>query len=145
MRHERWNDKYLNDPRPTDELLVLVLAKNMDADNEEYWIPVRALQYRLPSIFEEFEALLVDEKPKSRESAATILWQNSIMEKWEVTRCVHKLLFAIARETSAETLVSMLHALGNLHDRQCINAILRFAQHSGSGCAICRCSRIVWL
>jgi len=126
---EDWNLKYRTDPRSTDELLSLALTKDMDADNEEFWHPVRSLQYRLRTVIERIEELLRNGDPKSRDTAATILGQSSVKEKWSVPRCVENLLSAMSRETSPKVLSSLIHALGNLHDERSVEAALPYATH----------------
>ncbi len=126
---EDWNLKYRTDPLSTDELLHLGLTKDMDADNEDYWSPIRSLQYRLPLIVDRIEQLLQSQDPKSRDTAATILGQNSVKDKWEISRCGDRLLSALTRETSSTVLSSLIHALGNLHDTRGIKAVLPFATH----------------
>src|SRR4051794_40063209 len=103
---EDWNLAYRTDPRPTDELLHLGLTKDIDADNEDYWHPIRSLQHRLPAIIDRIERLLQSEDPKSRDTAATILGQNSLKDKWAVLQCGDRLLTAMQRETSPEVLSS---------------------------------------
>jgi HEAT repeat protein len=101
----------------------------MDADNEDYWSPIRSLQYRLPVIVDRIEQLLQSQDPKSRDTAATILGQNGVKDKWEISRCGDRLLSAMKQETSSTVLSSLIHALGNLHDTRGIKAVLPFATH----------------
>jgi hypothetical protein len=61
---EHLDDQNRDDPRSTEELIGLVLTKDMDADNEEYWRPIRSLQRRLPSIIESIDKLLESDSPK---------------------------------------------------------------------------------
>jgi hypothetical protein len=129
---EAWNHKYLTDQRSTDELLNLALTKDIDLDNEDYWDPIRCLQYRLPSIASRIEPMLEVANPKHRDVAATILGQNSVKEKWAVPRCVDLLLSAIHKETSVDVLTSIIHALGNLHDLKGAEAVLPLAKHPDS-------------
>lgn len=129
---EDWSLKYRTDPRSSDELLNLALTKDMDTDNEEFWHPVRSLHYRLPTIIDRVEELLRSSDPKSRDTAATILGQNSLKEKWAVSRCVDLLLSAIQKETSVDVLPSIIHALGNLQDLKGVEAVLPFAKHPDS-------------
>jgi hypothetical protein len=129
---EAWKQRFLTDQRSTDELLSLAINKDIDADNDDYWDPIRCLQYRLSSICSRIEPMLENANPKHRDVAATIFGQNSVKEKWDVPYCADLLLSAINRETSAEVLTSIIHALGNLNDSRRIEAVLPFANHPGS-------------
>ncbi len=124
-----WASKYRNDPRSTDELLHLGLTKDMDEDDEEYWQPIRSLQYRLPTIAEQIETMLRSSDPKSRDTAATILGQSSVEEKWEAPHCAEKLVAALKLEKSADALISIIFALGHLHHAPSIEAILPLGKH----------------
>jgi hypothetical protein len=121
--------KYRNDSRSTEELIRIVLTKDADADNDEYWHPVWTLQYRLPQIIELVGELIKSGDAKSRETAATILGQNGVEEKLVVSQCVDLLLGAIRQESDNGVLSSIAHAMGHLHDPRCIEALLLFKQH----------------
>lgn len=122
------NEKYLNDPRSTEELLGLALKAGLEAD-EAYWHPVRSLQHRLPQIHERVDEWLHSPEPKVREVAATVLGQNSVSPKWNTGQCAEKLLAVLGKETAVEPLCSMLHALGHLHDERCLEPMLRLETH----------------
>jgi len=121
---EDWNEQYRSDPRSTEELLKLALTKDMDIDNEEDWYPVRSLQYRLAAIAGQGEQLLESSDAKSRDTAATILGQSSVKEKWDTVRCADKLVGALQRETSPLVLTSIIHGLGHLHQWRGCEAVL---------------------
>ena len=121
--------KYRNDSRSTDELIRLVLTKDADADNDEYWHPVRTLQHRLPQIIEPVSKLTKSGEAKSRETAATILGQNGVKEKLIVSQCVDLLVGMIGQESDNGVLSSIAHAMGHLHDPRCIEALLLIKQH----------------
>ncbi len=125
-------EKYRNDPRSNGELIDLVLRKDMDADDEAFWDPMRLLQYRLPAIIDDVVELLKSKSDMARDSAATILGQSRMPVKWNGPRCVDLLLASLADETAIEPLVSALHAVGHFHEKRCIPAILRFQEHANA-------------
>lgn len=126
---EDWNQKYRTDCRSTDELLSLALGRDIDEDNDAYWEPVRCLQYRLPAIVDQIDALLQGPDAKARATAATILGQNSVQQKWDVAGCTNRLLSAMQGESDSDVLGSILHGLGNLRDHRMIESVLRFTSH----------------
>jgi HEAT repeat protein len=121
--------KYRNDSRSTEELIRLVLTKNADADNDDYWHPVWTLQHRLPQIIELVKELSKRGDAKSREIAATILGQNGVKEKFAISQCVDFLITMIRQESVNDVLSSIAHALGHLHDPRCIEALLPLREH----------------
>ncbi len=121
--------KYRNDSRSTDELIRLVLTKDAEADNDEYWHPVWTLQHRLPEIIEPVSELIKSSDGKSRETGATILGQNGVKDKLVVSQCVDLLLGMIHQESDPDVLCSIAHAMGHLHDPRCIEALLTLKQH----------------
>jgi len=76
--------EYRSDPRSSGELLAIVKAYDMDADDEDYWKPVRILQHRLSSEIEVIESLSRSSDTKDQDDAATILGQNSVKDKMEI-------------------------------------------------------------
>jgi hypothetical protein len=122
-------EKYRNDLRSTDELIRLVLTKDADADNDEYWHPVWTLQHRLPQIIEPVSELIKSGDAKSRETGATILGQNGVKEKLLISQCADLLLGLIRQESDNDVLSSIAHAMGHLHDPRCIEALLLLKQH----------------
>jgi hypothetical protein len=121
--------KYQNDSRSSDELIRLVLTKDADADNDDYWRPVWTLQHRLPQILTPVSELIKSADAKSRETAATILGQNGVKEKLVVGQCVDLLLGMIRQESDNGVLSSIAHAMGHLHDPRCIEVLLLLKQH----------------
>ncbi|HXC37129.1 MAG TPA: HEAT repeat domain-containing protein [Candidatus Acidoferrales bacterium] len=126
--HDR-AQKYRNDSRSNDELIQLVLTKDADADNDEYWHPVWILQHRLPEIIELVRKRVKIGDAKLRETAATILGQNGVKDKLAVNECVDLLLGMIRPESDDAVLSSIAHAIGHLHDPRCIEALLSLEQH----------------
>lgn len=125
--------EYKSDPRPTAELLVLALSKDMDADNEDFWLPIRILQHRLPTEFPKIQELSCSTSPKDREVAATILGQNSVREKFDVQGCQSVLNQMLSQpDVISPSLESILFALGNLKASGYIDMILPFESHSNS-------------
>ncbi len=123
---------YRNDPRTTEELIRIALSKDPDADNDEYWNPIKVLQYRLPLAIGRLEGLVRSANPKNREVAATVLGQNSVKEKWDVSRCAGNLVAAIETEDSFKVLSSMIFALGHLEDKRVVDTVLPFTRHPNS-------------
>jgi hypothetical protein len=126
---EDWEKKYRDDPRPDDELFALVLIKDPDTDDQEYWQPISALQHRLPMISLRTEEFLSNGNEKARDVAATIFGQKNRSSKWAVEHCVQVLLTAISRETAAGPLAAMVYGLGHLHDERSIPEIAALRQH----------------
>jgi hypothetical protein len=125
--------EYRSDPLSTGELLSLVNAKDMDADNEEYWKPVRVLQHRLPSEFEVIQTLSRSAIAKEQDDAATILGQNYVKEKYDVVRCQTALAEMLSRPIiSSPPLASILFALGHLKAPGYVEILLRFQHHPDS-------------
>jgi hypothetical protein len=121
--------KYRNGSCSTGELIRLVLTKDADADNDDYWHPIWTLQHRLPEIKEPVRELIKSGDAKSREAAATILGQNGVKDKLDVSQCVDSLLGMIRKESDSGVLSSIAHAMGHLHDPRCIEALLLLEQH----------------
>lgn len=121
--------KYRNDTRSTDELIRLVLTKDADSDNDDYWHPIWTLQHRLPKIIEPVSELIKSPDAESRETAATILGQNGVKEKLIVSQCVDFLLGMIRKESDNGVLTSIAYAMGHLRDPRCIEALLLLVQH----------------
>jgi hypothetical protein len=123
--------KYKSDPRSTSELLALVSAKDVDADNEEYWQPIRVLQHRLPSEFEVIRTLSRTATAKEQDDAATILGQNSVKHKFDVERCQSALEEMLSRPNiNSPPLASILFALGHLKAPGYVHLLLQFQTHS---------------
>ncbi len=120
---------YRNDPRPTEEVLGLALANDPDHDDEGYWKPVTVLQHRLPEILQLIEELSVSSDEKSRDTAATILGQNMVETKLATDLCAEVLLEMLAQEKSPSVLVSIIHALGHLHDPQAVAPLVALRSH----------------
>jgi len=121
--------KYRNDPRSTDELLGLALAKDADRDNDDYWHPVAALQHRLPQIVERVQALGSSHDDKSRDTAATILGQGWVGAKFAPGRSAEILLQMLAKEQSTSVLASIIFALGHLHDSRAVEPMIGLSTH----------------
>jgi len=121
---------YRNDPRSTDELLGLALTKDADRDNDDYWHPIAALQYRLPQIIERIQTLSNSSDDKSRDTAATILGQGWVGTKVATDVCAEVLLQMLAQEQSASVLTSIIFALGHLHDPRAVEPLVSLQLHS---------------
>jgi len=121
--------KYRDDPRSTEELIELVLSKDADADNDEYWHPIWILQHRLPIIFDRVTQLSKAPDEKSRETAATLLGQNGVRNKFGPRGCLDQLLLMVPGERSVKVLSSIAFACGHLHEPGCIKALLHLKQH----------------
>jgi hypothetical protein len=129
---DNWDEKYRNDPRSNEDLFALVLAKDPDADDDEYWHPMGSLQHRLPEVLERVSELLRSGNEKAREAAGTIWGQSRRATKWDVKQCVAILSDAVSRELAAPPLAAMLHALGQLHDERIVPIVTAFSHHSNS-------------
>ena len=123
-------EKYRNDPRSTDELLGLALAKDADRDNDDYWRPIAALQHRLPQIIERIQTLNNSSDDKSRDIAATILGQGWVGTKLISNHCAEVLLQMLAKEQSTPVLTSIIFALGHLHDSRSVEPLIGLSTHS---------------
>lgn len=122
--------KYCNDPRSTDELLHLALTLDAERDDNAYWYPIAALQHRLPKIWDKVVNLINSSDEKSRDTAATILGQGWVGEKFASERCVEILLQMLAQERSASILASVIFALGNLPDPRAIQPLIQLHSHA---------------
>jgi len=122
--------EYRSDPRSTEELVALAVAKDIDLDNEEYWKPIRILQHRLSAEFERFHRLACSKSQKERDVAATILGQNSVKDKFDVERCQMALGEMLSQpDLSSPPLASILFALGQLKAPGYVEMLLRFQQY----------------
>jgi hypothetical protein len=121
--------KYRDDPRATEELIQLVLSKDADADNDEYWHPIWVLQHRLPLIFDRVTQLSKAPDEKSRDTAAALLGQNGVKNKFDPRGCLDQLLLMVPGERSAKVLGSIAFACGHLHEPGCIETLLHLKQH----------------
>jgi hypothetical protein len=121
--------KYRNDPHSTDELLTDALTKDADRENEGYWHPIAALQHRLPQIIERIELLGRSDEDKSRDTAATILGQGWVATKFAPDRCAETLLQMLVKEQSTSVLVSIIFALGHLHNPHTPESLIEFSTH----------------
>lgn len=122
-------EKYRSDRRATEELIHLVLTKDADADNDDYWHPVWALQHRMSQILERVKELGDCNEEKARDIAATLLGQNGVENKVAVSECVGFLLGMLCREASPTVLTSIAFALGHLNDPRSIEALLPLKKH----------------
>ena len=108
----------------------MALSKDMDVDNEEYWVPVRILQARLPSALESIQVLSRSQSPKDRDVAATILGQNSVRDKFNAPECQAILISMLSDpQLDSPPLASILFALGHLKALGYIDLILPFENH----------------
>ena len=121
---------YLNDVRSTDELLELVLSKDADRDDEEYWQPIRVLQHRLPIVLEQIKTLAKSEHEKHRDIAAIILGQGRVVDKFTKETCAEILLQMLEAEQSDEVLSSIIFALGHLHASKAVAPLVKLSSHS---------------
>jgi hypothetical protein len=123
--------EYKSDPRSTEELIALAVAKDMDIDNEEYWRPIRILQHRLSDEFERIRGLSCSPNLKEQDVSATILGQNSVKDKYDVQRCQFALGEMLSRpDINSPPLASILFALGHLKAPGYIAMLLRFQGHA---------------
>lgn len=121
--------EYRNDPRSTDELLGLALAKDADRDNDDYWKPVAALQHRLPQILDRIQQLSGSNDEKGRDTAATVLGQGWVGRKFASERCAEVLLAMLAVENSVSVLAAIGFALGHLHDPRAVEPLVDLSAH----------------
>jgi HEAT repeats len=123
--------EHVNDPRPTEMLLALVLSKDMDADGDDFWIPVRVLQHRLPTEFSKIQTLSHSPFPNDRDVAATILGQNSVREKFDAPECAAVLdeMLNSDSEIASPPLASIILSLGHLKQADFVEKVLRYQNH----------------
>ena len=121
--------RYRDDPRTTDELLRLVLTTDPDRDDDAYWELVRSLQYRLPGTIDQVEELSRSDHEASRAAAADVLGQSCVETKFCPARCTETLLLMLRQETTGSVLVSIICALGHMHDNRTIDPLSRLQSH----------------
>ena len=122
-------EQYRTDPRPTNELISVALTKDADADDDEFWHPVRILQHRLPQILNRIMPMSESLEEKSRDTAATILGQCSVKEKFSADICAEVLLRMMGQEQSPDVLTSVVFALGHLDDPRVVEPLARLQSH----------------
>lgn len=110
------------------ELISVTLAK--DAEDEERWDAVRALQDRGGrEVFAAAEGLISGETAYERQLGVDILAQGRVAEKSLRERAIPLLIDLAAREQNPGVIASLCHAFGHLHDPATIDAVRRWAAH----------------
>ena len=127
--HDDRAARFLSDPRSDAELIRLVLSKDADADDDDFWQPVWILQHRLPRVFDDIEKLSRSGDAKARDVAATLLGQNGVRHKVLARECADVLLAMLRSEAEVGVICSIAFALGHLHEVRAVEAVLDLVRH----------------
>ncbi len=123
-----------DDPRATEDLIRIALTKDADEDDDDYWTPVWALQYRLPALLPRIKELAAGDE-RSREVAAAVLGQNGVRDKAAATDCFEFLMLMLSQESTPYVLESVVCAIGRFNDSRSIGALIPLKNHADGGYA----------
>lgn len=118
-----------DDPRGTEDLIRIALTKDADEDDDDYWTPVWALQYRLPAILPRIKELAAGDE-RSRQVAAAVLGQNGVRDKAAANDCFEFLMSMLSRESAPYVLESIVFSIGQFNDSRSIGALIALKNHA---------------
>jgi hypothetical protein len=119
--------------RSTDELVVTALAASTDADDDEYWQPLRLLQDRgTDEVFSAAPALSHGDNPNERMLGVRVLSHGQSFVKTFRNEAVSVLLQLLEHESEPSVLTAVCIALGHWQDPRSIDPVSRLRNHSDS-------------
>lgn len=123
-------DKYLNDPRTTEELIELALENDAGDERHIRRDLIKSLQYRATyEVFEAAKTLCESTEAKQKKLGADILGWLGTSKKTFLEESLPVLFNLISEELEDEVLCIVINALGRLEDERLVEHVVKFKNH----------------